>query len=334
MEDKLDEVIKRYPFNVKSRRRIRGAVLLDTDKGIFLAKIYTSCKNRLIFEESIKKMLVEGGCCDVDIAIENINDELLTDDGVGNKWLVKRWYSGEECDIRDIKKVVLASANMAKLHEIMVMGEKLSEPVIEIKPSKMDIQALFSRHNREIKRVHGYIREKRQKNDMEICLLNSYKNFYEQGKQAEEFLAKCGYDRLCETTREQHRIFHGSYNYHNIILIDDRVVTTNFEKADIGIQISDLYDFLRKVMEKNSWQMEFGISAIEAYCKVRQPEEEERMVLYAMLLYPEKYWKLINFYYNGKKSWMSAKNYEKLLRICKQEEVRIKFLKEVKKLLI
>ncbi|HBA96806.1 MAG TPA: MarR family transcriptional regulator, partial [Lachnospiraceae bacterium] len=34
MDDRLDEVIKKYPVTVKSRRRIRGAVLLDTNKGI------------------------------------------------------------------------------------------------------------------------------------------------------------------------------------------------------------------------------------------------------------------------------------------------------------
>jgi len=129
-------------------------------------------------------------------------------------------------------------------------------------------------------------------------------------------------------------ICHGNYNYHNIMLSGEQVITTNFEKADIGLQVIDLYGFIRKVMEKNSWNIETGIKVIEAYRKERELGSEERRVLYAMLLYPEKYWKLVNFYYNGKKSWMSAKNYEKLKRICSQEQERHKFLKEVKRLLI
>ena len=40
----------------------------------------------------------------------------------------------------------------------------------------------------------------------------------------------------------------------------------------------------------------------------------------------EKYWKQCNFYYNGKKSWMSSKSYEKLLRMRGQEENRMRFL--------
>ncbi|MDE7052731.1 MAG: hypothetical protein K2O92_07395 [Lachnospiraceae bacterium] len=333
MDDKLDEVIKKYPVIVKSRRRIRGAVLLDTDKGIYMAKMYTASRKRLLFEEEVKAALISAGYVNVDYAVKNIDGELLTDDGSGNKWLVKKWYNGVECDIKDIKKIMLASSNMAVIHKLMVIGREddIQPPV---KTNKLDIEALLLRHNKEIKKVHGYIREKRQKNEMEICLLNSYKNFSRQGIMAEEFLKESGYSSLCNEAVSQGRVLHGSYNYHNIILSGEQVVTTNFEKSDIGLQVIDLYDFIRKVMEKNSWNMDIGINAIEAYRKERELGTEERKVLYALLLYPEKYWKLVNFYYNGKKSWMSAKNFEKLKRICSQEEERHKFLKEVKRLLI
>lgn len=333
MDDRLDEVIKKYPVTVKSRRRIRGAVLLDTDKGIYMAKMYTASRKRLLFEEEVKAALISAGYANVDYAVKNTDGELLTDDGSGNKWLVKKWYSGVECDIKDIKKVMLASSNMAVIHKLMVIG-RADGTQSPVKTNKLDIEALFLRHNKEIKKVHGYIREKRQKNEMEICLLNSYKDFSGQGIMAEEFLKESGYSRLCNEAVSQGRVLHGSYNYHNIILSGEQVVTTNFEKADIGLQVIDLYDFTRKVMEKNSWNMDIGINVIEAYRKERELGSEERKVLYALLLYPEKYWKLVNFYYNGKKSWMSAKNYEKLKRICSQEQERHKFLKEVKKLLI
>ena len=83
----------------------------------------------------------------------------------------------------------------------------------------------------------------------------------------------------------------------------------------------------------HGWQAEFGKSLIDAYDRERKLEETERRVLYAMLLYPEKYWKLVNFYYNSRKSWMSSKSYEKLLRIRGQEEGRIQFLEMIKDIL-
>lgn len=91
--------------------------------------------------------------------------------------------------------------------------------------------------------------------------------------------------------------------------------------------------FCEKSWRKTAGRQSFGKSLIDAYDRERKLEETERRVLYAMLLYPEKYWKLVNFYYNSRKSWMSAKNLEKLLRIRAQEEKRACFLRELRPLL-
>ena len=86
-------------------------------------------------------------------------------------------------------------------------------------------------------------------------------------------------------------------------------------------------------MEKNSWDIDMGLRVIDSYFKVRRPSDNECRLLYTLLLYPEKYWKLINFYYNSRKTWMSEKNNEKLNKICEQEKDRLAFLESVKSLL-
>ena len=128
-------------------------------------------------------------------------------------------------------------------------------------------------------------------------------------------------------------MIHGEYNYHNIIMTKEGIATTNFEKFRRDIQVEDLYYFLRKTMEKNGWKQDLGRRMIASYEEKRSLSEEERHLLYTLLLYPEKYWKQCNFYYNGKKSWMSSKSYEKLLRIRGQEEGRIQFLEMIKDVL-
>ena len=69
---------------------------------------------------------------------------------------------------------------------------------------------------------------------------------------------------------------HGSYSYHNVLFVGKDLAVTNFDRAEIGIQVRDLYDFLRKAMEKNGWQAEFGKSLIDAYDRERKLEETER----------------------------------------------------------
>ena len=41
MEDKLEEVLKQYPCEVRTRRRTRGAFLLETDQGLRLLNVRT-----------------------------------------------------------------------------------------------------------------------------------------------------------------------------------------------------------------------------------------------------------------------------------------------------
>ena len=94
----------------------------------------------------------------------------------------------------------------------------------------------------------------------------------------------------------------------------------------LGVQAADLYHFIRKVMEKHSWNPTLGMRLLEAYDRVLPMGAKEREYLYYLFLYPEKYWKQLNFYYNANKAWIPARNVEKLRSLEEQQEVRNRFL--------
>ena len=107
------------------------------------------------------------------------------------------------------------------------------------------------------------------------------------------------------------------------------IAVVEFNKLHLGLQIEDLYHFMRKAMEKQNWDEGLGLSILEAYDKVLPLKETDRKRLYYLLLYPEKYWKQINFYYNGNKAWIPVKNVEKLRDLEVQEENIGKFLRRI-----
>lgn len=359
MEDKYEEVLAQYPIQYKSKRRVRGAVLLETEDGLRLLRNYNGHRNHLAIEERIKKHLVEQGYPYVDLAVENGQGELLSRDGLGGLWIMRRWYTGRECDIRDVKEVCQAAVHLGKLHQMLVLPENFltkmaeereqtnaaqeEEPVrdqndmeqrdrsVSHTEQRQLEQVYFAKRNRELKRVHSYIRKKKRKNEMELGLLNAFSYYYEQGCEAEKIDAEGDvYRSLYQQALQQRQYIHGSYNYHNLLIQGKRIATMNFENSKIGIPVLDLYGFLRKVMEKNGWQCDLGMQILEVYRQNRTLSEQECKLLYTLLLYPEKYWKQCNFYYNGKKSWMSVKNYDKLLRLQVQEQDRRHFLETIK----
>lgn len=366
MEDKFEEILAQYPIQIKSKKRVRGAILLETERGLSLLRSYNGYRSRLQTEEKIKQHLVDQGYPYVDQAIKNERDEFLTRDGAGNLWILRKWYAGRECDICEAQEVHMAAVHLAKLHQLLVrpLAKQSEQPVLagtecedveqpalvaadventeqeaEDEKKKTDFhqdsfpieKPYFEKRNRELKRIHTYIRKKRRKNEMELALLNAFGYYYEQGCEAERIDAEEQvFKSLYQQSVEEELYVHGSYNYHNLLLQGKRIATTNFENSKAGIQILDLYGFLRKVMEKNGWQSSLGTEILNAYQEQRDLSGQERKLLYTLLLYPEKYWKQCNFYYNGKKSWTSRKNLDKLQRLQAQEEERRQFLESIK----
>jgi hypothetical protein len=290
-----------------------------------------------------------------------MDDDIISEDSAGNQYIMKNWFWGEECNLKELSQIEASTANLARLHcilkEVDFTKEQLEFNITD------DLMETFDRRNRELKRVKGYIRDKRQKNEFEVSYLNYYELFYNQGIMAARKLEDSAYKALVEESARKRKVCHGNYTYHNIIMLkskadaiskayvppgwinkqpltmadisgsDTSIITTNFEKSYIGLQIADLYQFVRKVMEKNDWDIMYGSNMIEAYDKVRPISKAELKILYVLLLYPEKFWKITNFYYNGKKSWVSERNIQKLNSIGEQNEKKEMFLQKLESIL-
>ena len=105
--------------------------------------------------------------------------------------------------------------------------------------------------------------------------------------------------------------------------------TAHFEKAVYGLQVYDLYQFLRKALEKNDWQVALGEKILASYENVRALSKDEKKLLFTLLTYPEKFWKVTNYYYNARKSLIPQKNAEKLLILLNQQEKKRLFLRSL-----
>lgn len=360
MDDRNQEVFRRYDIRVYTTYKARGAVVLETDKGLLLLKSFEGSTSRVEFENAIKEFLIQKGYTSVDLYLRNVDGELITEDFMGNKYVLKNWFVGEECNLKETSDIMNATANLALMHTLME-GMPLDEEV-KIRNLQPSLSETFEKRNRELKRVRTYIKDKRQKNEFELCYLTNYERFYQQGVAAAQGLGDSGYLKMYEEAIKRVQLCHGNYTYHNVMMLRGNqpasayelrnhgkvmldlepglvaaelsshgrmAAATNFDKAGIGIQIMDFYHFLRKVMEKNDWDIDYGSMLIDQYDQVKPLSKEELKVLYLLLLYPEKFWKITNFYYNSKKSWVPQRNIQKLLSLQEQYEAKEKFLERL-----
>ena len=149
MDDRQEQTIEKYGFQVKNRYRVRGAVLLDTDEGLRMLRQCDRLGEHFSFENRIKENLAEKGFGMTDRVVPNLDGDAITEWENGIKYVVYCWYSGNECDYRSGHDLCLAAENLGRLH--LALREKADTPV----PPEEDLMGRYQRRIRELKRVRS-----------------------------------------------------------------------------------------------------------------------------------------------------------------------------------
>lgn len=188
------------------------------------------------------------------------------------------------------------------------------------------IESEYEKHNRELKKVQKFLQKKSQKTDFEIYLMKHYDYFMDIALQ---ITGDLGYYAYGENSYSFPVVCHGDYQYHNILQTENGSVLINFEKCVRDHPVRDLYLFMRKLLEKNNWSQTLGNMLLESYNREKPLSDQDYRQLYFRFAYPEKFWKIVNFYYNSGKAWIPGRNMEKIEKLFAQEEEKKLFLKNV-----
>lgn len=323
MNERGLKVLEQYDLKIAGTRRGRGSFLCETDQGLKLITEFYGSVNRLRFQNRVLDHLREEGYALVDRTVENAEGELVTKDRDETVYIVKDWFDGRECDTKNGEDILRAVRNLAKIHRLMRLPETEGEEIY----TGENLEEEYAGRNREIRKAWNFIKGRRRKNAFESCFLNHYAMFFAQAQEAQKLLLSSGYSEMYEEAVSGRLICHGDYNQHQILNTRKGMATTNFTKCRCDVQAGDLYQFLRKILEKQDWDPKLGMAMVEEYDKVLCLGRREREYLKIRLAYPEKFWKLANHYYNHNKAWLPGKNVEKLQTLVEQQQKRDAFLK-------
>lgn len=316
------EIVEKYDLEVISIRKGRGSWIFETNRGLKLLKEYKGTAKRLEFEAMVLDTVKDAETLRVDQYLRNKEEELVSVAEDGTRYLVKDWFHDRECNLKDTREILSAVRQIAVMHKSLRQVEAKEDWNMKSMVAPPPYEAM-EKHNRELRKARNFIRGKQKKNEFELTVIGSFDRFFHQALEACD-----GMNALF--VEEEHvpcHICHGELNQHHILMGKDYVAVTEFNKMHLGIQVEDLYDFLRKVMEKHDWNPMIGEAVMDAYERILPLSAQERRCLYYLFLYPEKYWKQINFYYNANKAWVPARQTEKIQNLERQQELRMRFIK-------
>lgn len=324
MNEKALSVIGQYGLEVRKSVRTRGGIAVLTDDGYKLLYECTRSDSYYERENMITAGIKRTGFEYIDTYVMAAEGTLFSQDAQGRKYILKDWFDAQECDIRNETHVAMAAGTLAVLHGHMMNMDKCEH---ELKYNNAtDMRMKFDKHTKEMRMVGNYLKGKKNKNEFEMLMRRSLMTFHEEALIAAQELEEMDYGSRIEKARTSYEMCHGSYNYHNVLFTDRGCAVTGFEHCCVDCQINDLYQFMRKLLEKNGWDARAGHSVIEAYSEVRPVSDDDMKLLRINFLYPEKFWKVINFYNNSNKSWIPRKSIEKLEGVLAQNDARKAFI--------
>lgn len=318
MNDRCVNLLENYEIDVLRTWKGRGAILCETNIGTLVLKEYKGNPEKCAFQEEVLSFMKDHGFTHTETYLRNKENELLTIDSDGSSYLLKTHVEGRECDVKDLQECCLVMETLGRMHRACPGGEEIS-----FAGNIISAEQEFEKHNKELRRVRKFLKDKGQKNDFEIYLMSCFDYFLDFALQIAEEYAAFG-------NKEQGggacAVSHGDFQHHNIILSGKEFYIINFEKCSKGSPVRDIYLFMRKLLEKSNWKPETGFFLLTAYEKENRLSEEDYVNLYYRLSYPEKFWKIVNYYYNAPKAWIPGKHLEKLMKVTGQEPEKIEFL--------
>lgn len=329
MRDYGISVLEQYDIDVTETRRVRnGIVVFAGDERYLLREMYIA-PERMEFLSGLYEKLEESRMVRVDTPIVNKEGVYLSQAEDGSSYLLRKWFAGRECDIKKESELVESTKLLAQIHKQMKMPGTESENKPEPDTEYQKLLKTYERHNRELRKIRTFIAKRSVKNAFEAEFLKDYNKMYVQAQEALEQLKALECKQFGKIDGDMQEIAHGDYNYHNILFGQRERAVTGFEHAHPENQLSDLYYYLRKILEKYHYDERIGYQMLRSYDSVITLDKKKRAYLRIRMAYPEKFWKIANSYYHSNKAWIPAKNVEKLRLSCMQAEERQGFVENM-----
>lgn len=101
MNDRAVALLEQYEIEVLRTRKGRGAILCDTQQGCLIFKEYTGREEQLRLQEQVLKHLEACGNISAERLLATREGALSVTDRDGVRYILKTWWEGRECNIRD-----------------------------------------------------------------------------------------------------------------------------------------------------------------------------------------------------------------------------------------
>ncbi len=296
-----------YSLKISSIKPCRAGYILDTDQGRKYLRQCQCSENRILYVHEAKQHLIAQGFTTLDpyaVTVDG-NPYMVIDN---QNYILTPFIDGRECEFGEDSDAVRASTTLAAMHKASKGFKGRSRHNITSELGKLP-ENLTKRYD-EIMRMRR--KAERERGAFDYIYLDCVDKFIALAEESLTLLEGPEYGRLVKKTLHEGGICHHDYSYQNILMKGSTTYITGFETCGEEIRIYDLVNLLRRKMRKCNWNPQKAAMILKAYSELEPLSGDEIVVMKAMLLFPQKFWRVANRYYNSRRSW-AQKNFTGML---------------------
>ena len=301
---------------------VRDLIKIETIYGFKCIRRVNYSIERLKFMHDVKEYLIKKQY--------DLIDRFLLD-REGNPYIIHYnsiyvltdWIEGRECNFDNFGDIKLAMESLAKLHYCS-MGYSPSDG-IETRSELGRLPITLEKRSQEMQKLKKIA--KRGKSRFDYLFLENVDIFIDRSIESLRIIKSPIYSRLVEKEKKNLGLCHRDYSYHNLILNrEGKLYTINFDYCCYELKVYDIASFLRKIMSGCKWNVEAAMNIINWYDAVNNIEQDEMKMIFSLLGYPQKFWRIANRYYNSRRTRPETGFYNKLVDVISEKEAYLDFL--------
>ena len=140
-------------------------------------------------------------------------------------------------------------------------------------------------------------------------------------KAAVHRLLQGGYEKAVEQAAENGAFCHNAYKGEALRQNEKgEIFVGSFDKCSSELPLADLAYYLRRYFKKTEGTEQGVFAMLENYGRHQPLSEGDLTILQGMLVYPEKFLRLVNEYYNKRRACVSPAMQERLAAAAREEE--------------
>lgn len=316
MEDIYEKILwEGYGLRFRGASRTRTGLICRTDKGLRELKKPRGHQESLCLAFDVKEQLCKNGFTSVSRCYTALDGApFYRRDGV--------LYSLEdpmptETLAEDTPEAFFRGAEaLGRLH---AAGRGLSSQYARW--DKERLPKLYAKRRGELAKIKRRNDRRGGYDPIDLLLLKYYAPYMAQAAEAQRLLQEGGYTQAVETAEQEGAFCHNAYKGENLRLNESGdIFVGGFDRCIAELPLADLAAYLRRYQKKTGGGREGVKRMLEAYGKSCPLSEKSLILLQGMLIYPEKFLRLVNEYYNKRRACVSPAMEERLAAAAKEEQ--------------